>query len=51
MEKVMLIDFAKIPGSAQLFLDYVNDFEKVKNYYNKKQPSSYNDKLAQDENK
>ncbi|MCB0752873.1 MAG: bacillithiol biosynthesis BshC, partial [Ignavibacteriae bacterium] len=34
MEKVMLIDFAKIPGSAQLFLDYVNDFEKVKNYYN-----------------
>ncbi|MCB0748409.1 MAG: bacillithiol biosynthesis cysteine-adding enzyme BshC, partial [Ignavibacteriae bacterium] len=30
----MLIDFAKIPGSAQLFLDYVNDFEKVKNYYN-----------------
>jgi len=30
----MLIDFDKIPKTNKLFLDYLNDFEQVKNYYN-----------------
>lgn len=30
----MLIDFDKIPNTNKLFLDYLNDFEQVKNYYN-----------------
>lgn len=29
----MNIDFSQIPGMSQLFVDYVNNFEKVKNYY------------------
>ena len=29
----MNIDFSQVPGMSQLFLDYVNNFEKVKNYY------------------
>ena len=30
----MLIDFSEIPGSSQLFNDYLNDFNKVRKYYN-----------------
>jgi len=29
----MLIDFSEIPRSSKLFLDYINEFEKVKDYY------------------
>lgn len=29
----MLIDFSEIPGTSKLFLDYINDFEKVEKYY------------------
>ena len=29
----MLIDFSEIPNTNQLFIDFINDFEKVKNYY------------------
>jgi bacillithiol biosynthesis cysteine-adding enzyme BshC len=29
----MLIDFSEIPGTSELFLDYMNDFEKVAKYY------------------
>jgi len=30
----MEIDFNKIPGFSQLFIDYVNDFNSVKDFYN-----------------
>ncbi len=29
----MLIDFSEIPGTSELFLDYMNDFKKVEKYY------------------
>jgi bacillithiol synthase len=29
----MLVDFSEIPKSSKLYLDYINDFEKVRNYY------------------
>jgi len=29
----MLVDFSKIPKSSKLFLDYLYNFEKVRNYY------------------
>ena len=29
----MLIDFSDIPGTSDLFLDYMNDFKKVEKYY------------------
>lgn len=29
----MLIDFSEIPNASDLFLDFINDFEKVKDYY------------------
>ena len=29
----MLIDFREIPGTSNLFADFLNDFEKVQSYY------------------
>ena len=29
----MLIDFSEIPGSNKLFIEFLNDFDKVKRYY------------------
>ncbi|MBK7103885.1 MAG: bacillithiol biosynthesis cysteine-adding enzyme BshC [Ignavibacteriae bacterium] len=29
----MQVDFSQIPGMSELYIDYVNDFEKVKNFY------------------
>jgi bacillithiol biosynthesis cysteine-adding enzyme BshC len=40
----MLIDFSDIPGNNRLFLDFMNDFEKVRHYYkiNYRDENSYN---------
>lgn len=41
----MNIDYNQIPGMSDLFIDYINNFEKVKNYYeiNFRDENSYED--------
>lgn len=51
----MLIDFAEISGASKLFLDFINDFEKIKKYYkvNFRDEGSYSEvfnKIIQREN-
>jgi bacillithiol synthase len=44
----MLVDFSEIPKSSKLYLDYLNDFEKVRNYYtnNFRDENSYHEIFA-----
>jgi len=51
----MLIDFAEISGTSKLFLDFINDFEKISKYYkvNFRDEDSYKnifDKIIEREN-
>ncbi len=38
----MFIDYKKLPGQNELFLDYLYDFNKVKNFYQKDFRKTYN---------
>ncbi len=38
----MIIDYKKLPGQNELFLDYLYDFNKVKNFYQKDFRKTYN---------
>ncbi len=49
----MVIDFANMPGNSKLFIDFINDFEKVKDYYklNFRDENSYSNTFNKLDNK